>query len=69
MKIWKTKVLDKSSEKTPGTIINVDKNGIEVSTGDKVLQISEIQMSGKKRMIVSEYIKGNDISTGIVLGI
>lgn len=69
MKIWKTKVLDKSSEKTPGTIINVDKNGIEVSTGDKALQISEIQMSGKKRMIVSEYIKGNDISTGIVLGI
>ncbi|GAA0105600.1 methionyl-tRNA formyltransferase [Paraclostridium sordellii] len=69
MKIWKTKVLDKSSEKTPGTILNVDKNGVEVSTGDKVLQISEIQMSGKKRMIVSEYIKGNDISTGIVLGI
>ena len=69
MKIWKTKVLDKWSEKTPGTILSVDKNGIEVSTGDKVLQISEIQMSGKKRMIVSEYIKGNDISTGIVLGI
>ncbi|MFR4163276.1 MAG: methionyl-tRNA formyltransferase [Paraclostridium sordellii] len=69
MKIWKTKVLDKVSEKTPGTILSVDKNGIEVSTGDKVLQISEIQMSGKKRMIVSEYIKGNDISTGIVLGI
>ena len=69
MKIWKTKVLDKLSEKTPGTILSVDKNGIEVITGDKVLQISEIQMSGKKRMIVSEYIKGNDISTGIVLGI
>ncbi|CEN26425.1 methionyl-tRNA formyltransferase [Paraclostridium sordellii] len=69
MKIWKTKVLDKLSGKTPGTILSVDKNGIEVSTGDKVLQISEIQMSGKKRMIVSEYIKGNDISTGIVLGI
>ena len=69
MKIWKTKVLDKLSEKTPGTILSVDKNGIEVSTGDKVLQISEIQMSGKKRMIVSEYIKGNDISPGIVLGI
>lgn len=69
MKIWKTKVLDKLSEKTPGTILSVDKNGIEVSTGDNVLQISEIQMSGKKRMIVSEYIKGNDISTGIVLGI
>ncbi|WP_270646519.1 methionyl-tRNA formyltransferase [Paeniclostridium hominis] len=69
MKIWKTKVVDKNSDKAPGTILKVDKDGIEVNTGNGVIQISEIQMSGKKRMIVSEYIKGNTISTDIVLGI
>jgi methionyl-tRNA formyltransferase len=68
MKIWKTKVLDKNSDKKPGTILNVDKDGIEVCTEDGIIQIIEIQMSGKKRMIVSEYIKGNTISTDIVLG-
>ena len=69
MKIWKTKVVNKNSDKTPGTILKVDKDGIEVNTGNGVIQISEIQMSGKKRMVVSEYIKGNTISTDIVLGI
>ncbi|MGL5757161.1 MAG: methionyl-tRNA formyltransferase [Paraclostridium sp.] len=69
MKIWKTKVLDKNSDKTPGSILNVDKDGLDVCTGQGVIRISEIQMSGKKRMIVSEYIKGNTISTDIVLGI
>ncbi|GAA0861079.1 methionyl-tRNA formyltransferase [Paraclostridium tenue] len=69
MKIWKTKVVDKNSDKAPGTILKVDKDGIEVNTGNGVIQISEIQMSGKKRMVVSEYIKGNTISTDIILGI
>ncbi|MGL5642138.1 MAG: methionyl-tRNA formyltransferase, partial [Paraclostridium sp.] len=68
MKIWKTKVLNKNSDKVPGTILKVDKDGLEVSTGQGVIQINEIQMSGKKRMIVSEYIKGNTISTDVVLG-
>jgi methionyl-tRNA formyltransferase len=68
MKIWKTKVINKNSDKKPGTILNVDKEGIEVSTGEGIVQIKEIQMSGKKRMIVSEYIKGNTINTEVILG-
>lgn len=68
MKIWKTKVINKNSDKKPGTILNIDKEGIEVSTGEGIVQIKEIQMSGKKRMIVSEYIKGNTINTEVILG-
>lgn len=68
MKIWKTKVIDKNSNKDPGTIISVDKEGINVSTSEGILQIKEIQMAGKKRMEVPEYIKGNNINTDIILG-
>lgn len=68
MKIWKTKVLDEVSSKTPGTILSVDKEGIRVSTKDNVILIEEIQMPGKKRVVVSEYIKGNKIDTDIILG-
>lgn len=68
MKIWKTKVIDKNSDKDPGTIISVDKEGINVSTSEGILQIKEIQISGKKRMEVPEYIKGNNINTDIILG-
>lgn len=68
MKVWKTKVLDEKSTKDVGTIIDVSKDGIKVSTIDNVLLIEEIQMPNKKRMLVGEYIKGNTIETGLVLG-
>lgn len=67
MKIWKTKVLDEKSIKEPGTIIKVDKEGIRVSTKDKVILITEIQMPNKKRMEVKEFIKGNTLEEGTVL--
>lgn len=68
MKLWKTDVLNEKSSKEPGTVLSVDKNGIKISTGDGVLLVEEIQMPNKKRMPVSEYIKGNSIDTGAILG-
>ena len=67
MKIWKTKVLDQKSTKEPGIILKVDKEGIKVSTKDKVILITEIQMPNKKRMEVKEFIKGNSLEEGTVL--
>lgn len=68
MKVWKSKVLDKKSNEKPGTVLKVDQNGIYVSTKDGILLIEEIQMPGKKRMYVKEYIKGNEIDEKVVLG-
>ncbi|RDY24881.1 methionyl-tRNA formyltransferase [Romboutsia maritimum] len=67
MKVWKTKVLGENCDKQPGTILKVDKEGIRVATKDNVLLIEEMQMPGKKRVLVSEYIKGNSIEANIVL--
>ena len=68
MKVWKTKVLNETSDKHPGNILKVDKEGIRVSTKGNVLLIKEIQMPGKKRVLVEEYIKGNSIETNEILG-
>lgn len=68
MKIWKTEVLSERSDKTPGTILKVDKDGIRISTEDNIILVKEIQMPGKKRVLVSEYIKGNTIESGAILG-
>ncbi|MGL5695308.1 MAG: methionyl-tRNA formyltransferase [Peptostreptococcaceae bacterium] len=68
MKVWKTEVLAETSDKAVGTILSVDKDGIKVSTKDNVLLIKEIQMPGKKRVLVGEYIKGNAIETNEILG-
>ncbi|MBQ6632216.1 MAG: methionyl-tRNA formyltransferase, partial [Romboutsia sp.] len=68
MKVWKTEVLSETSDKEPGTILKVDKDGIRVSTKDNIILVKEIQMPGKKRVLVSEYIKGNNINANIILG-
>lgn len=67
IKVWKTKILDEKSSKEPGTILKIDKEGIRVSTNDKVILITEIQMPNKKRMEVKEFIKGNTLEVGTVL--
>lgn len=67
MKVWKTKVLDEQSQKEEGSIIEVSNDGIKVSTKEKVVLIEEIQLPGKKRVKVSDFIKGNKIDEDIVL--
>jgi len=67
MKVWKTKITVEDSTKEPGTIIEVNKDGIKVCTKDKIILFEEIQMPNKKRVLVGEYIKGNTIKTGVVL--
>lgn len=64
MKVWKTKVLNRENNNEPGKILKVSKEGIEVSCGKNVILIEEIQMPNKKRMPVSEFIKGNTIEEG-----
>ncbi len=51
-----------------GEILDVTKDGILVKCADFALLITDVQFEGKKKMPVSEYIKGNKIETGIILG-
>ena len=69
MKIWKAQSVSCYREGKPGTVLSADKEGIFVKTQSGGILIEEIQMPNKKRMAVSEYIKGNKIESGTVLGI
>lgn len=69
IKVWKACVVIEESNKVPGQIIKTDNSGILVQTGEGQLLIEEIQAPNKRRMLVSEYIKGNIIKEGEKLGI
>lgn len=68
MKIHKTKVVNKNSDKIPGTVLAVDKKGIEVSTGERVLLIEKLQFPNGKPLMVEQFINGNTIEVGKILG-
>ena len=59
---------DENLNKKSGEIVSVSKDGILVSCGKGSLLITDVQFEGKKKMPVSEYIKGNKIDTGVILG-
>jgi len=67
MKIYKSRVLDQESNKIIGSIIEVSKEGLKVSTGSGVLLIEEIQFPGKKPLKVKDFIIGNKIDEGVIL--
>lgn len=68
MKVLESEVMDRGSELLPGTIINVSKKGIEVATKDNILLIKKIQFPNSKPLKVVDYLNGNEIKTGIMLG-
>jgi len=50
------------TDRTPGTILSADKNGIAVACGDgRVLVITELQADGGKRMTAADYLRGHPI--------
>lgn len=68
MKIWKAEVKSEINDATPGTITAVTKDGIEIAAGGSTLIARVIQMPGKKRVAVADYLKGNSVEIGTVLG-
>ena len=57
MKIYKTAKSDKSSNGVPGLLV-VERNRLYVNTSDNLLELLDIQLSGKKRMDVRSFLNG-----------
>lgn len=68
MKLWEAEALDERSDAPGGTIIEISDKGIKAAAGGRTLKITKLQMPGKRAMQVSEYLKGNKIEIGEVLG-
>ena len=78
LKIWKAKVTEVSenngkdensnSAAAPGTIVSVGRDSFIVSAGKSCLEIFEIQLEGKKRMSVHDFLLGYKIEVGTILG-
>ena len=52
----------------PGTVLGVESRGVLVAAGAAGVWLGEVQLEGKRRMQTRDFIRGNPISPGIVLG-
>lgn len=67
LKIWHCMPVDEECDVLQGTILEVSDKGILVSCGGSKLLVDEIQVPGKKRVLVKDYIRGNSLEKGKVL--
>lgn len=63
-KIWQAAVVDETTDKKPGAIVRIEKNALFVACGEgTVLEVTELQPAGKKRMFVRDFLNGIDRET------
>ncbi|MCE0556574.1 methionyl-tRNA formyltransferase [Motilimonas sp. E26] len=56
IKVWQATVIKQNANVAAGTIISADKHGIQVATGDGILNLQQIQIPGKKAMAVQDVL-------------
>ena len=56
VKVHKASLLNTNTNELPGTIIEANKSGIQVVTGEGVLNLEVIQLAGKKAMSVQDIL-------------
>jgi len=52
----------------PGAVIATSQAGIDIATGDGVIRIKRLQPPGKRAMSAVDYLRGNALTKGEILG-
>ncbi|ARU62381.1 methionyl-tRNA formyltransferase [Tumebacillus avium] len=70
MKIWQARINEEESAPTaePGTVVKTTDDSIIVQCGKGTLALLEIQPAGKRRMLVTEYLRGVKPAPGSKFG-
>jgi methionyl-tRNA formyltransferase len=68
LKIFKAEIADAPLQQPPGTIAHVTPDGIKVATGKGYLVLTEIQLENRRKMTATEFVKGNALPAGTLLG-
>jgi len=68
-KLFESRIFEKQSNRNepPGKIVEILKNKMIIQCLSSSISVSEIQVEGKKRMKVDDYLRGSKISIGTLL--
>lgn len=69
LKIWEADVADGDAKAAPGTVKCVEKDYLDVVCGKGALRIYSLQLEGKRRMAVKDFLLGYEIKPGMMLGL
>lgn len=67
LKIWEADVIEQQGSQ-PGRVEQVGRDFLDVACGKDTLRIYSLQLEGKKRMAVKDFLLGYAVSPGMVMG-
>ncbi|MBS0358324.1 MAG: methionyl-tRNA formyltransferase [Proteobacteria bacterium] len=56
VRVWQAEVISQVVHQVPGTILHIDKKGIDVATGENVLRLLKLQLPGGKILPVQDIL-------------
>lgn len=69
LKLWRAAAVDEEAvEHIPGQVLATGREGITVGTGRGLLLVKELQLQGAKRMSAADFVRGNPLPAGTLLG-
>ncbi len=68
MKIWEAAPCKETPDGVPGSINRVEKDAVYVNASDGVLKVTQLQLEGKKRMQVKDFLLGYRMEKGEMFG-
>jgi methionyl-tRNA formyltransferase len=70
LKIFSSSILDSSSENGKcGEIVICSKGQLAIKTGNGLLEIEEVQLEGKKRIKIEEFLRGTKLQSQMMFGV
>ncbi len=64
LKVFSAEAVDLTHNKIPGTILEINKEGILVATSKNAILLKEVQLEGKKKMSAYEFACGRRLKKG-----
>ncbi len=68
VKIYKSKFMARHTDAPPGTVIDTSDGEITVACLQGCVNLIEVQLENRNRMSAREFLKGNPIPDGLILG-
>lgn len=68
IKVFGCTPIEHDAPESPGEIVEIAPHGLKVTTGKGYVLLKELQLEGSRRMRISEFILGHDITVGEILG-
>ncbi len=68
LKIWGSRVVQKEGSFKPGEVLEINKEGFKIGTGKGILLVTELQLSGSRKMSAADFLKGSKLEKGDLMG-